>query len=81
MGRLGETEDRKQKAKSEFQCLNCSGKCKRIAILALRWYAFLKRILILAYSTSVNGVKVNPERRYFTPPSKAGLGAAEWVNI
>jgi hypothetical protein len=24
--------------------------------------------------------KVNPERRFFTPPSKAGLGAAEWVN-
>ena len=40
MGRLGETEDRKQQAKSEVQCLNCSGKCKRIAILALRWYDF-----------------------------------------
>jgi len=23
---------------------------------------------------------VNPERCFFTPPSKAGLGAAEWVN-
>jgi hypothetical protein len=23
--------------------------------------------------------KVNPERRFFTSPSKAGLGAAEWV--
>jgi predicted nucleic acid-binding protein len=24
---------------------------------------------------------VDPERRFFTPPSKAGLGAAERVNI
>jgi hypothetical protein len=24
-------------------------------------------------------ISVNPERRFFTPPSKAGLGAAEWV--
>jgi hypothetical protein len=38
-------------------------------------------MIFINYSTSVNGVKVNPERRYFTPPSKAGLGAAEWVNI
>jgi len=25
-------------------------------------------------------LRVDPERRFFTPPSKAGLGAAEWVN-
>jgi hypothetical protein len=25
------------------------------------------------------GLRVDPERRFFTPPSKAGLGAAEWV--
>jgi hypothetical protein len=24
-------------------------------------------------------LRVDPERRFFTPPSKAGLGAAEWV--
>jgi len=57
---------------------------------------FFKSISGIIYSTSVNGVKVNPstpqpedwgmlrvdpERRSFTPPSKAGLGAAERVNI
>jgi hypothetical protein len=26
-------------------------------------------------------LRVDPERRFFTPPSKAKLGAAEWVNI
>ncbi|PIV21684.1 MAG: hypothetical protein COS40_07075 [Deltaproteobacteria bacterium CG03_land_8_20_14_0_80_45_14] len=26
-------------------------------------------------------LRVDPERRFFTPPSKAGLGAAEWVNF
>ncbi len=26
-------------------------------------------------------LRVYPERRFFTPPSKAGLGAAEWVNV
>jgi len=26
------------------------------------------------------GLRVDPERRFFTPPSKAGLGAAEGVN-
>jgi len=26
-------------------------------------------------------LRVDPERRFFTPPSKAGLGAAEWVRI
>jgi len=26
-------------------------------------------------------LRVDPERRFFTPPSKAGLGAAEWVNV
>jgi hypothetical protein len=25
-------------------------------------------------------LRVDPERRFFTPPLKAGLGAAEWVN-
>jgi hypothetical protein len=25
-------------------------------------------------------LRVDPERRFFTPPSKAGLGAAERVN-
>jgi hypothetical protein len=25
-------------------------------------------------------LRVDPERRFCTPPSKAGLGAAEWVN-
>jgi hypothetical protein len=25
-------------------------------------------------------LRVDPERRFSTPPSKAGLGAAEWVN-
>jgi hypothetical protein len=25
-------------------------------------------------------LRVDPERRFFTPPSEAGLGAAEWVN-
>jgi len=24
-------------------------------------------------------LRVDPERRFLTPPSKAGLGAAEWV--
>jgi len=24
-------------------------------------------------------LRVDPERRFFTPPLKAGLGAAEWV--
>jgi hypothetical protein len=24
-------------------------------------------------------LRVDPERRFYTPPSKAGLGAAEWV--
>jgi len=24
-------------------------------------------------------LRVDPERRFFTPPSKAGLGVAEWV--
>jgi len=24
---------------------------------------------------------VDPERRFVTPPSKAGFGAAEWVNL
>jgi len=27
------------------------------------------------------GLRVDPERRFFTPPSKAGLGAAEWVKL
>jgi len=27
------------------------------------------------------GLRVDPERRFFTPPSKAGLGATEWVNL
>jgi hypothetical protein len=27
------------------------------------------------------GLRVDPERRFFTPPLKAGLGAAEWVNL
>jgi len=26
-------------------------------------------------------LRVDPERRFFTPPSKAGLGATEWVNF
>jgi hypothetical protein len=26
-------------------------------------------------------LRVDPERRFFTPPSKAGLGAAEWVKF
>ena len=26
-------------------------------------------------------LRVDPERRFLTPPSKARLGAAEWVNI
>jgi hypothetical protein len=26
-------------------------------------------------------LRVDPERGFFTPPSKAGLGAAEWVNF
>ena len=26
-------------------------------------------------------LRVDPERRFFTPPSKAGLGATEWVKI
>jgi hypothetical protein len=26
-------------------------------------------------------LRVDPERRFFTPPSKGGLGAAEWVNF
>jgi len=25
-------------------------------------------------------LRVDPERRFFTPPSKAGFGAVEWVN-
>jgi hypothetical protein len=25
-------------------------------------------------------LRVDPERHFFTPPSKPGLGAAEWVN-
>jgi hypothetical protein len=25
-------------------------------------------------------LRVDPERRFLTPPSKAGLGAVEWVN-
>ena len=35
---IGETEDRKRQAESEFQCLNGSGISQNIAILALRWY-------------------------------------------
>ena len=26
-------------------------------------------------------LRVDPERRFLTPPSKAGLGAVEWVNL
>ena len=26
-------------------------------------------------------LRVDPERSFFTPPSKAGLGAAEWVKV
>jgi hypothetical protein len=29
---------------------------------------------------AAKGLRVDPERRFLTPPSKAGLGAAEWVN-
>jgi hypothetical protein len=29
---------------------------------------------------SGRGLRVDPERRFLTPPSKAGLGAVEWVN-
>jgi hypothetical protein len=36
--RLGETEDRKRQAKSEFQCPNGSGISQNIAIIVLRWY-------------------------------------------
>jgi len=27
------------------------------------------------------GLRVDPERRFSTPPQKAGLGAAEWVKF
>ena len=30
--------------------------------------------------STAEGLRVDPERRFFTPPSKAGLGAVEWVN-
>jgi len=30
--------------------------------------------------STAEGLRVDPERRFFTPPSKAGLGATEWVN-
>jgi hypothetical protein len=30
--------------------------------------------------STAEGLRVDPERRFFTPPSKAGFGATEWVN-
>jgi len=30
---------------------------------------------------TAEGLRVNPERRFFTPPSGAGLCAAEWFKI
>jgi hypothetical protein len=34
----------------------------------------------LKAQSTAEGLRVDPEQRIFTPPSKAGLGAAEWVN-
>jgi hypothetical protein len=31
--------------------------------------------------SSIEGLRVDPERRFFTPHSRAYLGAAEWVNF
>jgi len=33
----------------------------------------------LSRAAQAEGLRVDPERCLFTPPSKAGLGAAEWV--
>jgi len=35
----------------------------------------------LKVPSTAEGLRVDPERRFFTPPSKAGLGATERVNI
>jgi len=35
----------------------------------------------LSRAAQAEGLRVDPERGFFTPPSKAGLGAAEWANL
>ena len=35
----------------------------------------------LKVPSTAEGLRVDPERRFFTPPSNAGVGGTEWVNL
>jgi hypothetical protein len=54
-----------------------TGICKNVAPFSiLRWKSTLRLL-------SINNrmlLRVDPEQRFFTPPSRVELAAAEWVN-